>query len=325
MKIYREITPVTSSDVFVLLDSINKGFDYPIHNHPEYELNLVMGASGKRIVGDSTRKYHQSDLALIGPYLFHKWDNSIRKGTIDEPCRVITIQFDMHLFESQFLLKQPFHQIRALLKSSYRGIQFKGKTFEKARDLMIRLADASGIERVTLFLQLLDFLSKSVEIEYLASEGFDITSLQTSSTRLHAAYQYLIKNFTRQSLNIEEVASKVNLSGSAFSHFFKKCTNKNFTRFLIDMRLGYACKLLVSSDDLISQICFQSGFNNVSNFNRLFKKYHHCSPYEFRKLYQDKGEFDWTDQITPGQFLPGDRPLSPASKPQDYATRLVHS
>jgi len=326
MKIYREITPLTNDDVYVILDSINKGFDYPVHNHTEYEINLVMGASGKRIVGDSTAIYEQEDLALVGPYLFHKWDDSIQSGTLENPCRVITIQFDMDLFEASLLFRKPFHHIRDLLQSSFRGIRFSGDSLRRARDLMVRMTEATrSIRGIALFLELLDLLARSRERQFLASEGFEPETLQSSGTRLQAAYQYIVKNFTRSDLNIVEVAEVVNLSPSAFSHFFKKCTQKSFRHFLIDMRLGHTCKLLIQTDLSISQICSQSGFNNTANFNRIFKKYHDCTPYAFRKLYQGGEKFDWMDQHTPGQFLPWERDMKHVLRPDEYATRIRHN
>ncbi len=325
MKIFREITPLMSADVYVLLDSVNKGFDYPIHNHPEYEINLVTRASGQRVVGDSTEVFYEEDLAFIGPYLFHKWDDSIKAGTPDSPCRVITIQFDMHLFEASVLSRRPFFYISELLRRSHRGLAFHGADLRQASEIMHRMTDAGEMEGVVLFLQLLDLLARAREVRPLASEGFEFGALHSRSKRLHVAYQYVIKHFTRHELNLGEVAEVVNLSDSAFSHFFRKCTNKSFTQFLIGMRLGYACKLLINTDDLISDVCYQSGFNNVANFNRLFKKYHGCTPQSFRTRYQDRGRFDWTEQHTPGQFLPPDRRYRHVPRPDTYATRIIHS
>ena len=124
-------------------------------------------------------------------------------------------------------------------------------------------------------------------------------------------------------MKIGDVAAKVHMSDSAFSQFFKKYTNKSFTHFLVDLRIGHACKLLLESEEPISQICFDSGFNNIANFNRLFKKNRKCTPMDFRKLYKEKNTFDWKNQITPNQFLPGDSKPAEAESPQHYATKLL--
>ena len=325
MKVYQEITPVTGTDLFVILDSVNKGFEYPIHNHAEFELTLVSGSAGNRIVGDSTQRYKEEDLVLIGPYLFHKWDDEDKQGTTKDPCRVITIQFDMHLFDKALLAKKPFSLIQAFLVSSGRGIRFYGKTLAEAKKRIQRLTRLTGVESATEFLLLLDLLSKSRQFEFLASEGFNVNPVQVNSKRLHAAYQYLMRHFQDSGLKMSDVAAEVNLGDSAFSHFFKKATNRSFSDYLIAMRLEHACKLLIESDEQISRIAFLSGFNNMANFNRMFKSTHKCSPMQFRKIYQEKSKFDWNKQITPGQFIPPGNQAGASGKPPQYSTRIVRS
>ncbi len=325
MKVYQEITPVTGSDLFVLLDSVNKGFEYPIHNHPEFELTLVTGSAGTRIVGDSTQLYKEDDLVLIGPYLFHKWDDAVQQGSASHPCRVITIQFDMHLFDKAFLNKKPFSGIQQLLISSGRGIRFSGQTVKQAKLRIQKLTGKSGIESATEFLMILDLLSKSNEFEWLASEGFNVNPVQVNSKRLHAAYQYIRKHFHESGLKMSDVAMELNLGDSAFSHFFKKATHRSFSDYLIAMRIDHACKLLIESDDQISRIAFLSGFNNMANFNRQFKEMHQCNPMRFRKLFQEKSKFDWNKQITPGQFIPPGTHNILVDKPSAYSTRVVRS
>lgn len=190
---------------------------------------------------------------------------------------------------------------------------------------MIALSGGSGFSRVIDFLSLLDELSESEEMDFLASEGFNTQSLKSDSKRIQVAYRYILKNFTNHAIKIGDIAKLINMSDSAFSHFFRKYTNKSFTQFLIDMRIGYACKLLLDTDEPVSQICFDAGFNNITNFNRLFKKYRECTPLEYRRRYKEKNTFDWTNQITPYQFMPTGRNAPDAPKPRHYSTKLVHS
>lgn len=326
MKIFREITPVKKSDVFVILDSYNVHFDYPIHNHPEYELNLVIGSSGNRIVGDSIEGYAKKDLVLLGPYLYHKWDRTdIRPDGVGPDCRVVTIQFDEHLFDSTLLSKGPFYRIRKLLNRSNRGIRFTGKTFERAQELITGLTRLQGFESVLVFMQLLELLANSTECRFLASEVFREYALDLDNHRMEIAYQYVVRNFTNPELKIGEVAEKLHMAESTFSHFFKKNTNKSFTNFLLDMRLGYACKQLLESDDNVGNISLKSGFNNLANFNRLFRKYRRCTPLQYRKQYKMRVDFDWSHQLTPYQFVPEDNGSHPLLKPEDYATKLAHN
>ncbi len=324
MNIYQEMTPLKGSDVFVVLDSFNNGFDYPIHNHPEYELNFIMGTSGARIVGDSTERYVDNDLVLLGPYLYHKWDGDHPKNEGDPPYRVITIQFAMGLLSGQFFQKERFCKIRKLLQDSSKGIKFYGKTLEEAMRIAVNLTEDKGFTNVIEFLQLIDLLSQSSEASFLSNEGFSSKELSAPSARIQLAYSYMLKNFTKTNLKIGDVAAQVNMTESAFSHFFHKYTFRNFTQLLIDIRIGHACKLLLDTDETVSQICYKSGFNNLANFNRLFKKYRLSTPLEYRRRYIEKNEFDWTNQVTPSQFLPPKNKMHITSKPQTYATRLVH-
>ncbi len=324
MEIYREITPLKEPDVFVILDSFNNGFDYPIHSHPEFELNLVAGISGTRIVGDSTERYNDFDLVLLGPHLYHKWDGDEALQNSGRPYRVITIQFSMSLFDGRLFQKERFYKIRKLLLDAGRGIRFHGKTFELAMEKMIGLTEDRGFTNIIEFMQLLDLLSQSTEAEFLTSEGFTPHALTSESSRIQQVYSYILKHFTDSSTKLSDVAALVNMSDSAFSHYFQKYTNKSFTQFLLDVRIGHACKLLLGTDETVNQICYRSGFHNVANFNRLFKKYRACTPLEYRRRMKEKSEFDWTKQITPLQFLPPNSGGQGVFRPVTYATKLVH-
>lgn len=323
MKVYREITPLDFDDVFVLIDSVDNGFDYPIHHHPEFELTLITGSSGVRIVGDATERYQEEDLVLLGPFLQHKWDGDAPSSARTAPCRVTTLQFERNLFDAQLFKKKPFYEIEEMLKEAQRGIQFSGPTLARAREMLLAMTDLGGMASILKFLELMDLLAKSKTRRLLASEGFTARSLNIKSERIRIAYRYILNNFRRQDLKISEVATRVNMSDSAFSHFFKKSTNKSFTQFLIDLRIGYACKLLIETEDSISEIGYQC-FNNLTNFNRLFKKHRSCTPFEYRKFYKEKNAFDWTTQKTLYQFMPSDQMVGEKQKPKEYATRLVH-
>lgn len=325
MNIYREITPLKTPDVFVVLDSVCNGFDYPIHNHPEYEINLIAGMSGTRIVGDSTERYTEYDLVILGPYLYHKWDGDEHLQRAGKPYRVITIQFAMDLFSGQLFQKEQFIKIRKLLRDASRGIKFHGQTFETAMHIMAGLTENKGFTNIIDFLRLLDLLAGSTEATFLASEGFSPQAPCTENNRIQVAYGYILKHFTNPDLKIGDVSNLLNMTESAFSHFFKQYAFRSFTQFLIDVRIGHACKLLLNTDETVNQICFKSGFNNLANFNRLFRKYRSCTPLEYRRRYLAKNDFDWTKQITPWQFLPAQSTTAGTGiKPRAYSTKLVH-
>lgn len=324
MNIYREITPLHEQDVFVLLDSISNGFDYPIHSHPEYELNLVLGISGMRIVGDSKEEYQDFDLVLLGPYLYHKWSGDEYVNGKKINYRVITIQFSIDLLDGPFFKKERFNRIRRMMENSVRGIKFSGIESEQATDIILNLTQDNGMNNIIDFLRLLDTLSQCKNFQYLASEGFSPTKLTWDSRRIQTVYSYIITHFGNYNLKIEDVAGLINMSDSAFSHFFRKYTNKSFTDFLTDIRIGNVCRMLFDSDDTISEIAYKSGFNNIANFNRLFKKKRGCTPNEYRMSHREAIVFDWTNQVTPWQFLPPQSKDLPSIGPNEYSTNLLH-
>ena len=324
LNIFREITPLGQNDVFVILDSYSNGFDYPIHSHPEYELNLVMGVSGVRLVGDSTERFNEYDLVLIGPYLYHKWTGEEYEEGKLKKYRVVTIQFSLDLFEGPMFQKERFYRIRKMLDNSIRGIKFEGNVFKSAMTKMLSLTKDKGFINILEFIELLDLLSKSTNINYLASEGFTPATLKWESKRIQQAYNYIIKNFAETKFKLNDVASLINMSESAFSHFFRKYTNKSFTEFLTDVRIGHTCKLLLSTDETISQIAYRSGFNNIANFNRLFKKNKQCTPLEYRQRHKEKTKYEWQQEINMWQFLSPKNKALDMVGPAMNTTKVTH-
>lgn len=286
MQVYREITPVTEEDFFVIMRHEDPDFSYPIHLHPEYELNLVVNCEGERIVGDSVMAFGPEDLVFIGPNVYHSWETEFPTGAFFPDAYVITIQFSEHLFDGCWLKKSDVRSIRSLLEQSQRGIVFHGQTRDEVIKKLDRLSlMKSGFPSVLAFLDILHQLGGSPEKTYLASEGFTQKPNRSRSQRINRVYQYILEHFTR-TITLAEVAAEANMSESAFSHFFKRSTNKSFTRFVIDLRLGNSAKMLLETEDNISQICYACGFNNVSNFNRLFKKHKGYTPHDYRNRFR---------------------------------------
>lgn len=287
MKIFREITPLRKEDVFTIKDTPNARFDYPLHTHPEFELTLILNSAGRRIVGDSVERYSGPDLVLIGPEVFHKWDDDDLPPERKSTARAFVIQFEPSLFSETLLSKQDFYPIKSLLNEAKRGIAFSGPTRKTIELKMKKLCRLQGMESVLEFLSILNTLALSKSRRFLASEGFDCQAQIFHNQRINDVCDHLRRHFKNR-VQIAEVAKIANMSESAFSHFFKKSTGKSFTRFLIDLRLSYACKLLLETREPVSQICYSCGFNNLSNFNRLFKKYKGLTPFDYRNQYEQK-------------------------------------
>ncbi|MDV7139208.1 AraC family transcriptional regulator [Maribacter sp. TH_r10] len=289
MKVYSEITPLREDDIFVILDHPNAKFDYPVHLHPEFELNLVTNCSGSRIVGDSVMDFSETDLVLIGPNTYHCWE---RTDDGKANSHVITIQFEDAFVENSFLSKKSMVHIKKLLQKSARGIEFYGEARNKTVKLMESLSGLHGFNSTITFLQILNELASSQDYNTLASDGFNLKLEHNTSKKINMVYDYVLKNYNDVDLRLSKVAEIVNMSDSAFSHFFKKRTNKSFTQFIIDLKIGQASKLLLETHDSISEICYTCGFNNISNFNRTFKKNKGITPSGYRSKFTQNNKLE---------------------------------
>jgi len=277
----REITPVRPDDFFIIMNHVNATFDYAVHYHPEYELNLVMETSGERIVGDSINEYSGTDLVFIGPNTYHKWTGN-NKGN---GSHVITIQFPEDLFDQSILDRKLMAPINELLKKSYRGIEFSEKTKKEMKQRILDLCDSHGFDSILKFLSILHDLATSRDQNLLASSTFKSKFEIPKSRRIKKVVQYIHTHYD-EDIMLTDVSDMINMSDSAFSHFFKRRTQRSFSDYLIDIRIGNACRKLLETNHNISEICYNCGFNNISNFNRLFKKRKGCTPSKFREYNQ---------------------------------------
>lgn len=275
--IQKEITPIAIDDLFIVLNHPNAKFDYPIHFHSDYEINLVMNTYGTRIVGDSVDSFDSTDLVMLGPNLPHAW-----KGEIVEGNHVITIQFSDKLLNFPILEKRLFSSIKQLLLNSQRGISFYKETQEKMKEKIIQLTCMQGFYTVLEFFSILYELSVSPQ-KTLVSNLYDTKdTIRTSkSRRIAKVCEYLEQNFV-DPIRLGDAAHLVNMSESAFSHFFKKKTNYTFIDYITNLRIAKACQLLSDTTYTVAEICFTCGFNNLSNFIRIFKKKKGSTPNEYR-------------------------------------------
>ncbi|CAZ94299.1 AraC family transcriptional regulator [Zobellia galactanivorans] len=275
-RIVREITPINDSDLFIVLNHYNAKFDFPVHYHPEYEINLVLNASGKRVVGDSIKTFGHPDLVLIGPNTPHAWT-----GEETEDAHVITIQFQQDFLSEKTLSRNIFNPINDMMERSRMGIHFSEEFTLSMVDRISQLTQFRGFDSFLNFLSILYDMSTSRNQSLLSSPNYVDMYDTSKSKKITLVNEYLSKNL-QHPIKFEEVASLVNMSPSAFSHFFKKRTQRTFSNYLSDLRIGHSAKLLIETDKNISEVCYESGFNNLSNFNRVFRKQKGCTPKEFR-------------------------------------------
>lgn len=282
-EILSEIVPLSQSDCFYIVERRKSSFNYPIHRHKEMELNLVQGAPGaQRVVGDSVETIGDIDMVLTGPDLEHAWSQgNCKSNNIHE----ITVQFDSSLFPESLLARNQFASIRDMLKKAENGLCFPVETIMKTYSLMDSLnGTGTTFNQFQNMLSILYILSLS-EYKVLASSAFTKTEKSVESKRIHKVKEFINENHSRD-LTLDEIASEIGMSPSALSRFFKEKTGKTMTDYILSIRLGDAARSLIDTSMNISEICYASGFNNLSNFNRLFRRSKGMSPKEFRQMYK---------------------------------------
>ena len=283
-ELLREITPLTQNDCFTLFKRIKTNFDFPLHYHEEYELNLILNANGaRRIVGDNTEEIDDLELVLVGSNLQHSWFNN--KCTSKEITE-ITIQFHKNLFDEKLLRRNQLSFIRVLLEKSASGILFSKETTQQLTPRIVELNQKHGFDSMLELMSILHDLSISRNMKILSSPAFNNTAEQFSynSRRIEKTMDYVNKNFDKP-VTLGEVAKLANMSEVSFSRFFKQRTSNTFMDYLTEIRLGHATRMLIDTTTSISEVANQCGFNNISNFNRTFKKRKNCTPKEFRESF----------------------------------------
>lgn len=255
------------------------------HFHHAFELNLVVKGSGTRFIGDHIGGFNAGDLVLMGPELPHTWcsDPALprRRGVYQS----IAIQFGDHFIGESLLDDPEWRHIRLLMKRAARGLNFRGKAREVARKKILELTEISGPAKLSCFLGVLDTLALSGECLFLASHDFAPTLPSANETRIDKVCTWINQHYAEK-ITLSEAAVLANMSVSAFSRFFKRALGKSFTDYVTELRLSHACKLILETDASISEAAFQSGFNNLSNFNRRFLERKNVSPRFFRQSYQ---------------------------------------
>ena len=254
-------------------------FTYPWHFHSEYEILYVIDGFGRSFVADNIEEFQSGDLALLGSNLPHFWksDEAFHDDKNNRKVKYIVVQFSNEFFKEAISEYPEFHLIKELLERSARGLRFSKAFAEKAKRKMFKLVRANGFERTILLLELLQYLAKTEEYKFLAGELYQIENYNFTSDRLTKVMHYLNTTYLKK-VELEKVADVANLHTSAFCRFFKEKSGKSLSEFVNDMRVSYACRLIIEDKMSVSQICYESGFNNLSNFNRTFKKYTGFTP-----------------------------------------------
>jgi YesN/AraC family two-component response regulator len=258
------------------------------HNHPELELVLILKSTGTRFIGDSIEKFKEGEIVLLGKGLPHMWLNDERyyKGDEKMKAEAIAVHFREDFLGAEFFNTTEMKNIGELLNLSCRGIVFRNvhnEIIEKIKQLQKN----EGFKKTLNFLEVLQGLSMHKDIEQLSSVGFANSFEKPGNKSLAKVYEFIFENF-KEPISAKDAAKISNISVSSFSRYFKRIHRKTFTSYLNEIRIGYACKLLLENKESISEICFESGFSNISNFNRQFRKIKGLAPRGFIQKHTNK-------------------------------------
>lgn len=284
-KVFTEITRLSDKDCFYIVERHKTEFTYPLHRHKEFELNFIEKGKGvRRIVGDSVEEIGDYELVLIGGAdLEHVWEQGKCRS---KDIREITIQFSGDIFGTVLLSKNQFASIRRMLRRAEHGLAFPLSSIMKVYSTLDDIANEN--ERFVQFLKFLYVLyelSISDDARVLASSSFAHTARSNESRRVEKVKQYINDHYA-EPLKLADLAGLVGMSPVSFSRFFRQRTGRTLSDYIVDIRLGYAARMLVDSSKNISEICYECGFNNLSNFNRTFKSKRNYTPRDFRAMFK---------------------------------------
>lgn len=262
-------------------------FTAPFHFHPEVEILYVQQGYGTRYVGDSVRNFFPGDLVLIGSNTPHVWSCNPDFYQKDSKLKskAICIQFEEN-FRCDTLFSLPeFIKIKATLNNAKRGLRFINRAQEELSSRIKLIPKQIGMSRILNLLTILDIMSSTEDFTYLTSPNYTQIKINGQDAgRLEVVFNYVFNNFADE-ISLNAVSSLISLTPHSFCRYFKSRTNKVFSTFVNEVRIGHACKLLIDNHLNVSQICYKSGFNHQSNFNRQFHKIKKMTPSDFRRTY----------------------------------------
>jgi AraC-like DNA-binding protein len=282
--ILQEITPLGEYDFMYVADRRKERFDYPLHRHALFELNFIENARGaERIVGDSVETIGDYELVLISSSnLEHAWSQGECTST---NIHEITVQFALDFQNVGIFHTNAFRSITQLLTRAQQGLAFPMPAIMSVYPRLSRLSQIKeGFYAVVELFNILYELSKCDEARELSSSSYAQVRPDSESRRVKTVKEYITTHYMEE-IRLEQMSSLVNMSPTAFSRYFKQRTGKSMADYIVDIRIGVAARKLIDTVEPVSGICFDCGFNTLSNFNRLFRLKKHCSPTEFREKY----------------------------------------
>ncbi len=286
MKPHFHKVPTRAQEAFGIRHDITHHPSTIWHYHPELELHYVIQGEGVRFIGDSIRNFSAGELILLGENLPHTWRCN-EAYFRDEPAsnfEAIVVHFRPDWLGREFLQLSEASALQKLYERARKGLRFTGQTRDRVRDLMQNALGLTQLDRLIALLSALNLLAGSNQAETIASAQAFYQSNEQETVRLNTVCGYTLSNYTKE-ITLETIAGIANLSVTSFCRYFKLMTHKTYYDFLIEVRISHACRALVEDRSSIEVICYESGFNNLSNFYRHFKNIKGVSPREYQRAY----------------------------------------
>lgn len=275
MKPFTQHLPETGTESFRYRHFQRDSFDFVWHHHPEYELTLIVKGSGRRFVGDNISDFKNGDLILAGPNLPHTWYSNKKAETI-------VVQFKESFLGNDFLSLPEMRELKLLFENSTYGLFFEETVAKQIKKKLLQLERTPPIKRVISLLEILEILSSAKNFTKLSKKPSKTIVNSNKQNRIEPICNYINQNYMRK-ITLDEISNIASMAPNSFCRFFKKATDKSFTEYVTDLRIGNASILLIETDLPISQVCYNAGFMNLSNFNRAFAKAKNITPREYRK------------------------------------------
>ncbi len=266
-----KIFPGLSSSIAVKREVVPY-MDYPLHYHPEFEIIFVEKSYGIRVMGNHIGHFSDGDLMFISPNLPHVWrnDRDFYKGDKNFLVDVYVIQFLKDALGKEFFDLPEFAHIRKLFLHGQQGVFIKGSDRPAIAELIKKVHNSSGIERLIMFIKTLDAFANTKKYDLLSSPGYINTYNSADSERINKVMNYMMEHYYKE-ISLDEIASLVNMNKSSFCRYFRSRTHKTCSQILNELRIAHACKMLLNKNKSISEIGYEIGYNNISHFNRQFK------------------------------------------------------
>ena len=282
--ILKEITPLGKNDLFIANYWPDNQMDFPLHFHEDYELCLTLNVRGKRILGNLVEDFTEKDLVITTPNVLHCYKRD--DAFLNVRCEVVVIQFPKELPSWGIFDTDQLRNIRNLLCQPAPGLKFSEETAEAVRERLLRLPRTEGFEAVQLFFGILHELACAdrTQVELIGVQSSDSTL--PHSRRINKIVQFVEKNYHHK-ISREDVGELVGMSASSVSRFFKQRTRHNFWDYLNGFRIDRAAQMMIETEHTISEISYACGFNNISNFNRVFRERIGTTPSDYRNKFKE--------------------------------------